>query len=107
MAEMKDKVVMPAVVATPSCSRARLRNCDYALTGSINAEGHKPIKWRLEPNRWTELPSEVISFLKLKFAEPRYTDVPNALPDDRGNYSMPSGSTRPEQQTQYVIEFAA
>lgn len=106
MAEQKDKVVTEAPKAAAKGGRVRLRNCDYPLTGSINIDKQKPIKYVLHPNVWTEVPAEVYDILKRKFGEVRYTDVPSALPDSRGEYSMAPGATRHEQQVQYVIEFA-
>lgn len=105
MADDNAKVHATSKIDSKS-GRARLRNCDYPLTGSINVDGRKPLKWRLEPNVWTTLPGEVIDVLKLKFAEPKFVDVPNALPDMNGNYNVPPGATRREQQVQYVIEFS-
>lgn len=86
--------------------RVRLRNCDYALTGSINMEGKKPISYRLEPNRWTEVPAEVYASLKSKFGEPKFEEVPNALPEADGTYKVAQGAVRYEPAIQYVIEFA-
>lgn len=110
MADAKDKVRKANPEPQPDegkrVGRARLRNCDYPLTGSINIDGRKPLKWTLRPNVWTELPDEVIDILRRKFAEPRFSEVPNALPDEAGNYNAPPGSTRLEQQAQYVIEFS-
>ena len=107
MAEMKDKVVIPAPAEKARTGgRVRLRNCDYNLTGSINMEGKKPLRYCLVPNTWVEVPEEVYDMLKRKFAEPRYTSVPDSLPGSDGfTYNAPSGSTRREQQQQYVIEF--
>lgn len=88
--------------------KVRVRNIDYALTGSVGSKDlGKSIKFRIEPNTWTEVPDEVYEMLKSKFSNPRYSDAPNSLPGQDGNYYGHPGQTRPEQvNSQYLVEFA-
>ena len=84
----------------------RVRNIDYALSGSIDIAGAKPITYRLEPNKWTEVPDEVYDQLKHKFGNARFSDAPNSLPGNDGNYYGYPGQTRSEQVNgQYLVEF--
>lgn len=85
--------------------KVRIRNIDYALTGSVDIRGQKPIYFRLEPNKWTEVPDEVFTHLKSKFGNPQVHEVPSALPGPDGNYYGYPGQTRTEQHQQYLIEF--
>lgn len=86
--------------------QVRVRNISYALTGSIDAKGQAPIKYRLEPNVWTDVPDEVYTQLYSKFGNARYSDAPNALPGQDGNYYGYPGQTRAEQVNgQYLVEF--
>jgi len=87
--------------------KVRIRNIDYALTGSVDIKNQKPITYRLEPNKWTDVPDEVYDQLKHKFGNARFSDAPNSLPGPDGNYYGYSGQTRPEQtNSQYLIEFS-
>lgn len=86
--------------------KVRIRNIDYALTGSVDIQGKKPIMFRLEPNKWTEVPDVVYTHLKNKYGNPQTHDVPAALPSPDGNYYGYPGQTRTEQHLQYLIEFA-
>ena len=84
----------------------RVRNINYALSGSVDAQGKTPIAFRLEPNKWTAVPDEVYEMLKHKFGNPRYSDVPNSLPGADGNYYGYPGQTRAEEvNSQYLVEF--
>lgn len=87
--------------------KVRIRNIDYALTGSVDVKDRKPIMYRLEPNKWTEVPDEVYEQLKSKFGNAKFSDAPSALPGTDGNYYGYPGQTRAEQtNSQYLIEFA-
>jgi hypothetical protein len=87
--------------------KVRIRNIDYALTGSVDIKGSSPIKYRLEPNKWTEVPDEVYDQLKNKFGNAKFSEVPNSLPGADGNYYGYPGQVRAEQTNgQYLIEFA-
>jgi hypothetical protein len=84
----------------------RIRNITYALTGSIDAKGKPPMKYRLEPNVWTEVPDEVFEQLKNKFGNSKFSEAPNSLPGSEGVYSGQPGQTRAELTNgQYLIEF--
>lgn len=85
--------------------RVRIRNISYALTGSVDIKGQKPMTFRLEPNRWTEVTDEVFVHLKNKFGNPQVNEVPNALPGPDGNYYGYPGETRKEEYLQYLVEF--
>ena len=85
--------------------QVRVRNIDYALTGSVDIQGRKPISYRIEPNVWTDVPDEVYDQLKAKFGNPQFHSVPNALPGADGNYYGYPGQTRVEQHLQYLLEF--
>ena len=100
-----DEAKADAAAPSRSTGKVRVRNIDYPLSGSINMEGKKPIRWTLVPNKWTEVPMEVYEFLKGKFANPREYDVPSSLPDGSGEYRGNPGQTRTEQHLQYLIEF--
>ena len=87
--------------------KVRVRNIDYALTGSVDCRDGKPISFRIEPNVWTEVPDEVYSMLKSKFGNPMFSQAPNSLPDGQGNYYGSPGQVRTEQyNNQYLVEFA-
>ena len=89
-------------------NRVRVRNISYALTGSVDIQGEKPLTYRLEPNVWTEVPDEVFSQLKSKFGNPKFSDAPNSLPGQDGNYYGYPGQTRAEQVNgQYLVEFSS
>ena len=84
----------------------RIRNITYALTGSIDAKGSAPIKYRLEPNVWTDVPDEVFEQLKNKFGNSKFSEAPNSLPEVGGIYNGQPGQTRAELTNgQYLIEF--
>ena len=84
----------------------RVRNIDYALSGSIDSPGQRVIKYRLEPNVWTEVPDEVISQLKHKFGNNKYSTAPDSLPNGDGSYNGQPGQERAELVNgQYLIEF--
>ena len=86
--------------------QVRIRNINYALTGSVDAKDKRAITYRLEPNVWTDVPDEVFDQLKNKFGNSRFSDAPNALPGQDGNYYGYPGQTRSEQVNgQYLIEF--
>ena len=87
-------------------NKVRVRNIDYALTGSVDIEGRGALSFRIEPNTWTEVPDEIYTHLKAKFANPRRYEVPNSLPDRDGIYRMDPNQTRLETSLQYLVEFA-
>lgn len=85
--------------------QVRVRNINYALTGSVDGKG-KIIPFRLEPNVWTAVPEEVFIHLKNKYGDNRYADVPNSLPAKGDEYTVQPGQTRPEcVNSQYLVEF--
>jgi hypothetical protein len=87
--------------------KVRVRNIEYALTGSVDAQGQRPITYRLEPNIWTEVPDVVFDQLKNKFGNSRFSNVPNALPGANNNYYGHPGEMRAELiNGQYLVEFA-
>ena len=87
-------------------SAVRVRNLPYALTGSVDAKGQRTVKYRLEPNVWTEVPEEVYTQLYSKFGNARYSEAPNSLPASNGEYTGEPGQSRAEQVNgQYLIEF--
>ena len=84
----------------------RVRNLDYALAGSVDIKGGQTLKYRLEPNKWTEVPDEVWDQLKHKFGNTKFSDAPNSLPGKDGDYNGMPGQTRAEVVNgQYLIEF--
>ena len=84
----------------------RVRNIDYALSGSVGLQGGQTIKYRLEPNKWTPVSDEVWEQLKHKYGNTRFSDAPNALPNKDGEYNGMPGQTRSEVVNgQYLIEF--
>ena len=86
--------------------QVRVRNIDYALTGSIDIKNQKPITYRLEPNVWTAVPDEVWEQLYSKFGNTRFSEAPNSLPGKDNNYYGSPGQTRPEVVNgQYLVEF--
>ena len=88
---------------------ARVRNIEYALTGSVDGEesGKRfTDKYRLEPNVWTKVSDAVYESLKNKFGNSKYSDAPNALPGAGDTYYGSPGQTRSELVNgQYLIEF--
>lgn len=97
------KAGAPAVALDRSGHRIRLRNIDHALEGCLSSEG-KEIRYRLEPNRWTEVPDEVYAELKAKFNKPQTMDVPDWEPGGEGQRS--SRERRTEEIEEYVMEFS-
>lgn len=86
--------------------QVRIRNIQYALTGSVSVKNERDLKYRLEPNVWTEVPDPVYEQLKNKFGNARFSDAPNSLPGANDEYSGQPGQTRAEQVNgQYLIEF--
>ena len=84
----------------------RVRNINYALTGSLDVKGKRTIQYRLEPNVWTEVPDEVFVQLKDKFGNAKFSEAPNSLPGAGGVYSGQPGQLRAEQtNSQYLVEF--
>jgi hypothetical protein len=85
----------------------RVRNIDYALTGSVSSRDiGKPMRFRIEPNVWTQVPDEVYDMLKSKFGNARYSEAPNSLPAADGNYYGRPGEIRAEVVNgQYLVEF--
>lgn len=87
-------------------SAVRIRNIAYALTGSVDGKDQRAVKYRLEPNVWTEVPDEVYTQLYNKFGNSRYSEAPNALPGNDGSYHGNPGQVRAELTNgQYLIEF--
>ena len=87
-------------------SQVRVRHIEYALTGSVDIEGGQSFKYRLEPERWTDVPDEVFTQLENKFGNARYSTAPNSLPGPDNNYYGYPGQTRPELVNgQYILEF--
>ena len=92
-------------------SAVRVRNITYALTGSVsgsdeNGRQLREMKYRLEPNVWTEVPDPVFDQLMSKFGNSKFSDAPNALPGANGEYYGNPGQTRAEQtNSQYLVEF--
>ena len=87
-------------------SKVRVRNITYALTGSVGLGSGREIKYRLEPEQWTEVPDEVFAQLESKFGNPKYSEAPNSLPGKDGNYYGYPGQTRAELVNgQYLIDF--
>lgn len=85
----------------------RVRNIDYALTGSVDGKDTGAVlKFRLEPNVWTEVPDPVYEMLYNKFGNARYSEAPASLPGPDGNYYGYPGQNRAEQVNgQYLVEF--
>jgi hypothetical protein len=92
-------------------SAVRVRNITYALSGSVSGsdgKGHqvRDMKYRLEPNVWTEVEDAVYEQLYSKFGNSRFSEAPNSLPGANGEYLGAPGQTRAEQTNgQYLIEF--
>ena len=87
-------------------SKVRVRNITYALTGSVDCEGGRSLKYRLEPEQWTEVPDEVFTQLENKFGNARYSDAPDSLPGKDNSYYGHPGQTRSELVNgQYLVEF--
>ena len=92
-------------------SAVRVRNITYALTGSVmgtDSAGRqvRDMKYRLEPNVWTEVEDEVYTQLYSKFGNSRFSEAPNSLPGSNGDYNGSPGQVRAEQvNSQYLIEF--
>ena len=84
--------------------QVRVRNIDYPLEGSLNIE-KETIRFRIQPNVWTEVRPEVRDMLKLKFSSAKEYEVPASLPNEHGDYYSAPGSTRREQHLQYLVEF--
>ncbi len=103
MAKEQVKPGAPGVVVDRSGHRVRLRNISHALEGSISSKDLKggEIHFRLEPNKWAEVPDEVYSMLKGKFYAPQESEVP----DWNGDPNNPQRQRRVEQADGYVIEF--
>ncbi len=93
----------PTVKIDRSGHRIRLRNISHALEGSISSKDLKggEIHFRLEPNKWTEVPDEVYSMLKGKFYEAQESSVP----DWNGDPNNPQRQPRIETNQEYTIEF--
>lgn len=88
-------------------AKVRVRNIDYALTGSVDINNGQQIKYRLEPNVWTPVPDEVYAQLQHKFGNARFSEGPSSLPGPDGNYYGYPGQTRSEQVNgQYLVEFS-
>lgn len=103
MSKEQVKVGAPTVKIDRSGHRIRLRNIDHALEGSISSRDLKggEIRFRLEPNKWTEVPDEVYTMLKGKFNSPQEDTVP----DWNGDPDHPQRQVRVEQSQEYTIEF--
>ena len=77
------------------------------LRTDSNGKQIRDIKYRLEPDKWTEVPDEVIAQLKHKYGNSRYSTAPDSLPKGDGSYSVDAGKVRAERiNSQYLIEFA-
>jgi hypothetical protein len=99
--KVPEKVGAPTVKVDKSGGRVRLRLLDHALEGCISMRG-KEIRYRLEPNKWTNVPEEVYIALRDKFYKPQEREVV----DWNGDPNNPIKQTRMEvQNTEYVIEF--
>lgn len=90
----------PLVKVEKSGHRIRIRNIDHALEGCLSTrEGET--RWRLEPNRWTEVPEQVYQMLKEKF----YSTKEVTVPDWNGDVNNPQRTERVETTQEYTIEF--
>ena len=98
---------MPKVVLDKDGRRVRLRNLAFALEGSISGEdsGGKPIfiKYKLEPNRWTNVHPLVYDMLKRKFENPVEHMVPDWNPG--GDNDAPQRTPRVDSDQEYILEF--
>ncbi len=95
------------VVLDKSGSRVRLRNLPFALEGCISGDEDGKaveIRYRIEPNKWTNVHPLVYAQLKRKFDEPRYKEVPDWEPG--GENQRSERTPRIEEQQEYIIEFA-
>lgn len=96
----------PKVALDKDGRRIRLRNLNYALTGSISGEdGDKAvfIKYSIEPNKWTTVHPLVYDFLKQKFDNPVEHVVPDWEPG--GDNDRAQRTPRIDQDQEYTIEF--
>lgn len=100
-AAVPEKVGAPTVKVDKSGHRVRLRNIDHALEGSVTSRDCQEIRFRLEPDRWTEVPDAVYSMLRDKFYKPQEfrTTSWNGDPDN------PQREQRTESYQEYIIEF--
>jgi hypothetical protein len=96
-------------VITQTKRRVRLRQSNHALEGAIDCEGKGLVRYRLEPERWTEVPEQVYHELKSIYGEPRYTDVPDPDANERNPHSPGDGQTamRRDVIQEYLIEFGS
>lgn len=98
----QQKAGAPAVVVDRSGHRVRLRNLDYPLEGCISTS-EREIRYRLEPNKWAEVPVEVYNLLKVKFSRPQSQTVPDWEPGGEGQRA--EKSNRVEEHQEYILEF--
>jgi len=90
----------PSVKVEKSGHRIRLRNIDHALEGCVSTRQGET-RFRLEPNKWTEVDDAVYSLLKEKF----YAPIKTTVPDWNGDVNNPQRTERTEITQEYTIEF--
>ena len=92
----------PAVVLDKSGTRVRLRNLGYSIEGCISTSKEE-IRYKLEPNKWTEVRPEVYDLLKRKFERPQTMEVPDWEPGGEGQRA--EKARRVEEHQEYILEF--
>ena len=93
----------PAVIVERSGSRIRLRNLEYAIEGCLSTET-KEIRYRLEPNKWCDVPENVYQELKEKFNKPQITESTDWDPGSDGGRAERIHNK--EEHQEYILEFA-
>jgi hypothetical protein len=67
----------PSISLDHSGGRVRLRGLRWPLPVTLDTESKGRIKATIRPNVWTAVPEEIYVFLKGKFDNPRYTNIPD------------------------------
>ena len=93
----------PAVIVERSGHRVRLRNLDYAIEGCLSTEKEE-IRYRLEPNKWCDVPDNVYQELKHKFSRPQVTESTDWEPGGEG--ARAERVQRRDEHQEYILEFS-
>ncbi len=97
----------PGVVMERSGGRVRLRGLKWSLPVTLDTEKRGRIHATIQPNRWTEVPEEIYTFLKTRFDSPRYTEIPDVEANERNPHKPGEAPTytKEEVDPQFYLEF--
>jgi len=97
----------PGIVLERKSGEVRVRGLKWPLPVTLDTESKGRIKATIYPNKWTRVPDEVFEFLKGRFDQPRYTNIPDVEENEKAPHKPGEQPvmTQEEVDRDFYVEF--